>query len=82
MAFIKIMDYRVVLMEIGSIFVTCGNTVPADHSTIHKLCWIYDSWQDPLGIHSIYIGIMKQTLGDQHIDICNFRQFRIFICLL
>ena len=59
-------------MVVGRVLVARRHAIPADDGTVHDLSGHNKGGKDGLRIPPIEIGIMKQPLTQQHIDIGHF----------
>ena len=63
----QIFHNRVVLMNVGRILVAGRNAVSGQNRSVHALCRIENRREDLLGIYTVHIGVMQQSLTLQHL---------------
>ena len=71
---------RVVHVNVGWVLIAGGYAVTGNDCTVHNLGWGDDGGQGLLRINAVYIGVVQQALGLQHLNVSNSWQVRVFCC--
>ena len=60
----------------GGIFVTGGHAVAGRDGSVHQFFWAHGTGHSLFGVASKHVGVVQQSLAEQHIDIGNLGKMR------